>query len=106
MADVLPLLAGTAAIAAALALAVWPARRPRRRTGVAGALHAIETDYAGRAPGSGAPASRDERLAEPLMRRLRMLAGSLSPRTDTAALQRRLDVAGNPGSWTPERILS
>ncbi|SEG05471.1 tight adherence protein C [Thermomonospora echinospora] len=106
MTGVLTLLAGMAAIAGGLILLLAPPRRADRPTGVAGALHSIETEYAGRAGGGTTPASRDERLAEPLMRRLRMLAKSLSPGTGPERLQHRLDIAGNPGTWTPERILA
>jgi tight adherence protein C len=106
MTSVLVLLAGTAAVAAALILLLVPPRRADRPTGVAGALHSIETEYAGQVTGRAAPPSRDERLSEPLMRRLRMLARSLSPGTSAESLQHRLDMAGNPGAWTPERILS
>jgi len=106
MTGVATLLAGMGALAAALVLLLSPPRRSDRPTGVAGALHSIETEYAGKATGTVPPPSRDERLAEPLMRRLRMLAQSLSPGTGVEGLQRRLDLAGNPGAWTPERILS
>jgi tight adherence protein C len=106
MASAIMLIAGMAAVVAAVVLLVAPPRRSDRPTGVAGALHSIETEYAGQVGGAAAPPSRDERLAEPLMRRLQMLARSLSPGTSAESLQRRLDVAGNPGAWTPERILS
>jgi tight adherence protein C len=106
MANAITLVAGMAAIAAAVIVLLTPSRRATDKpTGVAGALHSIETEYAGQVAGT-ASASREERLAEPLMRRLQMLARSLSPGTGTASLQRRLDIAGNPGTWTSERILS
>ncbi|WP_289009404.1 type II secretion system F family protein [uncultured Thermomonospora sp.] len=106
MTSVLTLIAGAAAVATAFVLLLTPPRRTGKPTGVAGALHSIETEYAGQVGRKAIPPSRDERLAEPLMRRLQLLARSLSPGTGVESLQRRLDLAGNPGAWTPERILS
>jgi tight adherence protein C len=85
---------------ALLVVGVAPARTARG--GVAGALASIEQRYARReedgavvAPGSAAVPGW-----------LRTLALRLSPTGISGSLQRRLDLAGNPGSWTPDRILA
>jgi tight adherence protein C len=41
-----------------------------------------------------------------LLRRLGSLAASLSPSDYTARVQRRLNLAGNPRSWSPERLMA
>jgi tight adherence protein C len=46
-----------------------------------------------------------ERLVFPFFARLRGLAFRLSPSGATEGMARRLDLAGNPGSWTAERIM-
>jgi tight adherence protein C len=99
------LLAGAlGAIGLAIALAVLAAAtaRSRRSSGVAGALAAIDRRYA-----QGAVAVRAD-AAAPLEvpSWLRVLALRLSPAGMSGTLQRRLDLAGNPGRWTPDRILA
>lgn len=83
-----------------LVLTLVPARRDGEE-GVSGAVRAIERDYAGRgrAPARGGGESA-------LMRRFRALALRLSPAGVAGRMQERLDRAGNPGGWTPERLLS
>jgi tight adherence protein C len=46
-----------------------------------------------------------ERLVFPFFARLKGLAFRLSPSGATEGMTRRLDLAGNPGSWTAERIM-
>lgn len=46
-----------------------------------------------------------DRLLLPLLDRFHRLGVALSPGGTAASLQRRLDFAGNPGSWTVERLL-
>lgn len=46
-----------------------------------------------------------DRLVQPLLDLTRRLAKSLSPRGTTARLTRLLDVAGNPPTWTAERLM-
>jgi tight adherence protein C len=46
-----------------------------------------------------------ERLVAPLLANFRALALRLSPSGATTSMTRRLDLAGNPGTWTAERIL-
>ncbi len=85
---------------ALLVLALLPARS--RQSGVARALAAIEQDY-GRQPAAGAGAAGPSTT---LPGWLRVLALRLSPGSITTSLQRRLNVAGNPPSWTADRVLA
>jgi tight adherence protein C len=92
---------GLAALGLAIALLVYavvPAR-PRDR-GVAHALVAIDQSYS---QGSSAAAGPDDFI---LPAWLRSVALRLSPSGIAAKLQHRLDLAGNPGRWTPDRILA
>jgi tight adherence protein C len=85
---------------AALVVAVVPARSGGR--GVSAALAAIEHSY-----GQQASASL-EKPSDPfaaLPGWLRGLAIRLSPSGIGGTLQRRLDLAGNPARWTPDRLL-
>ncbi len=98
------LLVSVAALGLAIALlvgSVLPARSVRQR-GVGGALTAIEQRYA-QAPAVTQKAS-DPLAALPGWSR--GLALRLSPSTVAGTLQRRLDLAGNPANWTPDRILA
>jgi tight adherence protein C len=99
------LAAALAAIGLAIVLAVLAvaAARSRPRRGVAGALAAIDRRYTQQgevtfrvdvAPPPDGPSW------------LRELALRLSPAGFAVTLQRRLDLAGNPGRWTPDRILA
>jgi tight adherence protein C len=69
----------------------------------AGAQEAL----AAQAPSTLSQQSRhgDEELA-PLYERLRQLASRLSPADYGPRLQRRLDLAGNPRGWQPDRVLA
>jgi tight adherence protein C len=92
---------GLAALGLAIALlvvAVVPVQS--RERGVAHALAAIDQSYS---QSSRAAAADGEFL---LPGWLRSLAVRLSPAGIAAKLQRRLDLAGNPGRWTPDRILA
>ncbi len=86
---------------AILVVAVFPARPGEG--GVAGALAAIEKRYAqGASPavrGAGDPSAA-------LPGWLRAVAIRLSPTGITDKLQHRLDLAGNPDRWNPDRILA
>jgi tight adherence protein C len=86
---------------AMVVVAVLPARS--RQRGVAGALAAIEQRYAQHGP-AAAPRVSDPIAVLPGW--VRGLAVRLSPSGITSTLQRRLDVAGNPVTWTPDRILA
>jgi tight adherence protein C len=94
-------LAALAVAIVILAVAVLPARPSEG--GVAGALAAIEKSYAG----GGSPAA--QKSADPLAVLpgwLRALSLRISPSGFAAKLQHRLDLAGNPDRWNPDRILA
>jgi tight adherence protein C len=84
-----------------LAISVMPAKPGEG--GVAGALAAIEKRYA-----SGGPAAAKQ-SADPLAALpgwLRALALRMSPAGFAVKLQHRLDLAGNPDRWNPDRVLA
>ena len=92
---------GLAALGLAIALlvvSVVPARSKPR--GVAHALAAIEQNYSQRSAATGDP----DLFLFPGW--LRTLAIRLSPAGIADKLQRRLDFAGNPPGWTPDRMLA
>jgi tight adherence protein C len=100
------LMSGLAAIAGAIVLgATLAVRNDPRPPGVAEVLASIENDYAGQGGAWRAGPAAARRLSPP-MRTMRRLAVRLAPRSVEATLQRRLEAAGNPGHWTPERILA
>jgi tight adherence protein C len=104
---VLLLWIGLTALAGACTIGIMLATggRPATATGaVARGLTAIERQYgtviaplAGPLPG---------RELSPLLDRLRGVAVRLSPGSVVDRLRRRLDLAGNPGPWTAERVLA
>ncbi|GAA2727105.1 type II secretion system F family protein [Actinocorallia aurantiaca] len=83
-----------------LVLTLAPGRGDEK-DGVAGAVRSIEHDYTGH----GRPLAEGGAESS-LMRRFRSLALRLSPAGVVGAMQERLDRAGNPGGWSPERLLS
>jgi tight adherence protein C len=97
--------AATGALGLAIAMmvvAVGMAQSKQR--GVAGALAAIEQTYTQRVEIAG-----EQRASDPFAQLpgwLRLLAIRLSPSGFSATLQRRLDLAGIPVRWTPDRILA
>jgi tight adherence protein C len=95
------LVVGLAALLGALALAA--ATLVGGAPQVQQSLAAIESQY-GLAP-VAAPHSGERELS-PLLHRLRALALRLSPAGFGGSLRRRLDLAGNPGRWTPDRVLA
>lgn len=100
------LIFGLAALAGAIVLIVLVlGREEQEPAGVAGNLEAIEKVYA---PGiaNRDAALRDPLAGSPVLRFGRVLASRLSPGGAMDLLQKRLDVAGNPGVWTPERVMS
>ncbi len=82
-----------------VAAVVMPKRQ--RQPSVSQALTTIEKRYARHAP---APADHSRALKLPEWPK--GLAVRLSPGSAGSTLQRRLDVAGNPGGWTPDRIMT
>lgn len=97
------LIAAVGAVALGVALlliAVAPIRSPTR--GVARAVASIEHGYGASAPSR--PRRRQQRTDLPEWpRRVALL---LSPSGTATKMQRRLDHAGNPGGWTPDRVLA
>ena len=92
---------GTLGLAIAiLVVAMMPARPGEG--GVAGALAAIEKRYA---QGTGTAAQAADSFAA-LPGWLRALALRLSPSGIAGKLQHRLDLAGNPARWNPDRMLA
>jgi len=93
---------GLGAIVLAI-VAVVVALLPKRREqpSVTQALATIEKRYA-RHTATGANRAGPLQLPE----WLKGMAVRLSPGTTSSSLQRRLDVAGNPSGWTPDRILA
>jgi len=85
---------------AVLVVSVVPARSGWR--GVPAALAVIQQSYA-QQPAAGAQET-DPFTALPGW--LRGLAVRLSPAGIAGTLQRRLDLAGNPARWTPDRLLA
>jgi tight adherence protein C len=97
--------AGAAAVAAGLlVLVVTLALTSSQPSGVARSLAVIEQlRREGQVARHELPAK--ERLLLPALGRFQRLGAALSPSGAAATLQRRLDFAGNPGSWTVERLL-
>ena len=98
------LIAGVVTVGLALLVLLLVAVIPREPTGVSRSLllleHRIDPSSV---PRHQLPAS--ERFIAPLLRRTQRLGAGLSPSGTYESLGRRLDRAGNPGSWTPDRIL-
>ena len=84
-----------------LALTLMPDRQPKR--GVTQALATIERRYA-RDVGTKGQSGGARQLTLPEW--LPAMAARLSPASARPSLQRRLDVAGNPPAWTPDRVLA
>ena len=85
---------------AMLVVALLPARPGE--SGVAGALAAIERRYAQGSPG----ATEKANPLGALPGWMRALALRLSSSGTAAKLQHRLDLAGNPDRWNPDRVLA
>jgi tight adherence protein C len=101
----LPLLLGLFCLAGAITLgwlaATSEARAPQLHPG----LTSIEQYYSRGWDAEAAQALLGAPLSGPMLT-LRRLAGRLSPADALTRIQRRLDVAGNPGKWTAERVLA
>jgi tight adherence protein C len=97
------LIGGLAALGLAVVLAVLSVTARPAEDGVARALATIDSHYTRQAPVDTEP-KRDAFAALPGW--LRVLAVRLSPSGIGTTLQRRLDLAGNPSGWTPDRVLA
>jgi len=99
------LIGGVGAFGLGIALLVVGTLWSRSRTPrVASALASIERHYGQQA--TGAQPGRTSGRAAELPTWARRLAQRLSPAGVGGSLQRRLDLAGNTGNWTPDRILA
>jgi tight adherence protein C len=95
--------ASLAAIAVAIVLGVLGLLSSRPGARVPTAVAAIERGYTKQA----APAAAgDRRAIRALPGWLKQLALRLSPAGAMPALQRKLDLAGNPSGWTVDRVLT
>jgi tight adherence protein C len=99
------LIVGAVAVAGALVtLVLAVSLGAGQATGVARSLALIEQRIDPTEVGKhDLPAS--ERLMLPLFNRTRSLAFKLSPGGSVERFTRLLDLAGNPGNWTPEKIM-
>lgn len=98
------LFGGLAALVTAIVVVVATvtAARPAQE-GVSRALASIEQDYAAK---DLTKADAVRASFESMPDWLRVVAVRLSPSGIAAKLQHRLDLAGNPAAWTPDRILA
>ena len=104
MSDVL-LIFSLLAVGGALAtLAIAVSSGAGQATGVARSLDLIEQTINRQEVGKAELPLMD-RVVLPALGRFRALAIRLSPGGTSESMARRLDLAGNPGSWTAERIL-
>lgn len=93
------LLIGAAAIGLAIALVVYLVAAP------APADNASPSTSTAPAP-SPAKSSLGAQEIPPLYERFASVARRFTPADYTRRLQRRLDIAGNPAGWLPERVLA
>lgn len=93
------LLIGAAAIGLAIALVVYLVAAPMP------ADNASPSTSTAPAP-SPAKSSLGAQEIPPLYERFASVARRLTPADYTRRLQRRLDIAGNPAGWLPERVLA
>lgn len=99
------LIVGLVAIAGALAtLVIAMSAGAGTTTGVARSLELLEKTVNQREV-SKSDLPFMERIVVPTLARFRALANKLSPTGTQEGLTRRLDLAGNPGAWTAERIM-
>ncbi len=105
MTDTVVLGIGLSSLFGAVTVAVFFAiPRPAATSGVARSLAVIDGLGTGATPVKSQESFSDRVLA-PAVSSLARLAGRLSPAGAAARLQRQLDLAGNPGTWTAERVL-
>jgi tight adherence protein C len=97
------LVGGLVALGLGIVLAIVGVAARPAEDGVARALATIDSHYTRQAAVDGGP-ERPPFASLPGW--LRGLAERLSPGGMAATLQRRLDLAGNPSGWTPDRILA
>ncbi|MDQ1732288.1 MAG: tight adherence protein [Pseudonocardiales bacterium] len=101
----LSLVLGLASVAGAIGLGCAAALSRAKVQDTHPGVASIEQIYARDIGGGQDAAWRAATLTGPLVG-LRGLAAKLSPANVLTRLQHRLDIAGNPGSWTAERVLA
>jgi tight adherence protein C len=99
------LLFGLIALAGAISLTVLAAVGRTAAPPSAASLANIETYYS-QTPQVATVAEPGAQQLSPLLVRARDVAARMSPTGAVAKIQHRLDVAGNPAGWTPERVLA
>lgn len=103
----LPLFLGLLALASALIVGIYAFFATSARIRTAEVLASVETYYSRPEPiPTGEGPSVGARPLPPLLDRLRAVVARLSSKGVTAKIQRRLDLAGNPARWSPERVLA
>jgi tight adherence protein C len=99
------LVLGLSAVGAAIGLG-WLAATSRATTAtVHPGLASIEKHYSHEFTAESGLMTNRESLSTPMLG-LGSIAARLSPTNVLTRIQRRLDIAGNPGRWTAERILA
>ena len=102
----LTLLLGLACIVSAIVLGVYLiAAAPATAAGAEVAVDRPGGSEPAIAAAAGPVVGRNDSLP-PVMERLRVLAGKLTPAGYGRRLQRRLDLAGNPPRWPAERVMA
>jgi tight adherence protein C len=101
----LSLILGLLAFAGAISVAVFAAMGKTAARPSAATLANIETFYS-QVPQATTVAEPGTQQLSPLLVRARDVATRISPTGAVAKIQHRLDVAGNPAGWTPERVLA
>lgn len=99
------LFVGLGSVAGAIAMGCAAAASTARASAVHPGVARIEQIYASSVPSADDPLLRSAPLSGPLAG-LRSLAAKLSPASAMRRLQERLDVAGNPGRFTAERVMA
>ena len=97
-----------AVVATALAVATGVVTLALGSTGATGVARSLELMQQLRRPGDVAPHELParQRFVDPMLRLALRLGRRLTPSGAQASLQHRLDLAGNPGTWTPERVIA
>jgi tight adherence protein C len=102
-----PLFLGLLALAGALAVGIYAFVATSARSRTAEVLASVETYYSRPEPfHAGESSAVIARSLPPLLDRLRAIVARVSSKSVTAKIQHRLDLAGDPPRWSPERVLA
>jgi len=103
----LPLFLGLLALAGALIVGIYALFATSARSRTAEVLASVETYYSRPEPlHAGESPAVVARSLPPLLDRLRAIVARVSSKSVTAKIQHRLDLAGDPPRWSPERVLA